>query len=363
MLEEMKKLDRRNFVKSAAVGVASVAFAPAIVKAEQRFRWKLVTSWPPRYPVFQEAAELFAKKVKQATNGRLSFKVFAGGELIPPLGVFDAVSAGNAEAGSSYPGYWAGKIAAAQIFAGVPFGMNAQQSSAWMIAGGGYELWEEVYRPFNLVPLTQGFTGIQGAGWFRKEIKTVADLKGLKIRIPGLAGKVMERAGANVVLMPGGELYTALERGTIDATEWGGPYLDTRLGLERTAPYNYYPGWHEAGGHIELLFNKDAWESLPEDFQAIVRAVSAEVAAWSLATLDSKNSEYLEKLKGNSKVELKVLPKPVVSHLKRLTGEVLKETADNDAQFKKVLSSYQAFQGRVHEWFTIGEQAYMDALS
>ena len=354
-------MKRRNFIKNLALTAASTAAAPAIASAKSKFTFTMVTSWPPAYPILQEGPERFARRVEKASAGRLKIKVFAAGELIPALAVFDAVSLGSVEMGVSYPSYWAGKSAAAQIFAGVPFGMNAQQTQAWLTAEG-YKLWQEVYQPFDLIPMSMGFTGMQMSGWYNKEIKAVEDLKGLKIRVPGLGGKVMARAGANVVLMPGSELYTALERGVIDATDWVGPYLDQRLGLDRISKYYYAPGWNEPGAHLELTINKKAWNSLPEDLQEIIRAESQEATSWILSMLDYQNSHALEKLKQNSKLEIKILPEAVLKKLHTYAKEVLKELSDKDPIFAKVYTSYNNFQKKAVNWFALGENAYARAL-
>jgi TRAP-type mannitol/chloroaromatic compound transport system substrate-binding protein len=211
------------------------------------FRWKMVTTWPANFPVFQEGAEKFAEDVRVMSNGRLDVQVYAGGELVPSLQVFDAVSQGTVEMGHGSPYYWAGKVPQAQFFSSVPFGMTAKGMNAWLYNGGGLELWRETYAPFNLIPFPMGNTGVQMGGWFNKKIESLEDIKGLRMRIPGLGGKVLKRAGGNPVLMAGGEIYTALERGTIDATEWVAPFHDLRLGLDRAAQYYYYPGWHEPG--------------------------------------------------------------------------------------------------------------------
>ncbi len=258
-------MERRDFLKKAGMTAAGAlaataglaacaqekqeeakapeAKAPA-VQAKKTHEWKMVTTWPPNLPVLQTGAERFAKRVEEATGGQLKIQVFAGGELVPPLGVFDAVSEGTVECGSGAAYYWAGKVPAAQWFAAVPFGFNAQGINAWFYSGGGLQLWEEVYAPFNVIPRPQGNTGVQMGGWFRKDMNTIDDYKGLKMRIPGLGGKVISKAGGTVVLLPGGEIFTSLERGVIDATEWVGPMHDLRMGFYKAAKNYYYHGWH-----------------------------------------------------------------------------------------------------------------------
>ena len=234
------------------------------------FHWKMVTTWPPNFPVFQEGVMQFANDIETISDGRLQIQVYAGGELVPALQTFDAVSQGTVQMGHGAAYYWAGKVPAAQFMSTVPFGMTAKGMNAWLYSGGGLELWREIYKPFNIIPFPAGNSGVQMGGWFKKKITTVADLKGLKMRIPGLGGKVLAKAGGTPILLAGGEVYTALERGAIDATEWVGPYHDQRLGLYQAAQYYYYPGWHEPGTTLELIVNTQAWKSLPTDLQRIV---------------------------------------------------------------------------------------------
>jgi len=244
------------------------------------FKWKMVTTWPANFPIFQEGAQKFSEDVKIMSRGRLEIQVYAGGELVPALQVFDAVSQGTVEMGHGSAYYWAGKMPEAQFFSSVPFGMTAKGMHAWLYHGGGLELWRETYRPFNLIPFPMGNTGVQMGGWFNKKIETLDDVKGLRMRIPGLGGKVLKKAGGNPVLMAGAEIYTALERGTIDATEWVAPFHDLRLGLNRAARYYYYPGWHEPGTAFELIININNWRQLPEDLQRVVTVAAAASNQW-----------------------------------------------------------------------------------
>jgi TRAP-type mannitol/chloroaromatic compound transport system substrate-binding protein len=351
-------MKRREFLQStAATGLVA---APAI-RAENEFRWKMVTSWPPNFPIFQEGAERFANEVGIMSDGRLKIQTFAGGELVPALQVFDAVSQGTVEMGHSAAYYWAGKVPAAQFFTTVPFGMNAQGMNAWMYQGGGIELWHEIYKPYNLVALPMGNTGVQMGGWFRKKIDSVADLKGLKMRIPGLGGKVMAKAGVNPVLMAGGEIYTALERGTLDATEWAGPFHDLRLGLYRAAKYYYYPGWHEAGPVLELSINKKAWDTLPNDLKRIVETAAASSNLWMLSEFEARNLESLRTLQNKYKVKTYAFPDPVIKKLKTYTKEVLSEEAAKDPAFRRVYTAYEKFRANNDAWSGISEAAYARA--
>jgi len=359
-------MKRRDFIKKIGTGSlaagSALAVAPAVRAGGKRFRWKLVTTWPPNFPIFQDGVKRFAKEIRRMSGGRLSIHVFAGGELIPPLQTFDAVSQGTVEMGHGSAYYWAGKIPAAQFFTAVPFGMNAQGMNAWFYGGDGLKLWQDLYAPHNLVPFPMGNTGVQMGGWFRKRINTLADLKGLKMRIPGLGGKVMARAGVNTVLLAGGEIYTALERGTIDATEWVGPYHDLRLGLYRAAKYYYYPGWHEPGPTLELSINKTAWESLPQDLQLLLKNVAMASNVWMLSEFEARNLEALQTLQHKHHVEVIEFPDEVLRELRQLTTRTLAEEAARNSDFKRIKEKYQAFQATHDAWNKISETAYARAL-
>ena len=359
-------MNRREFLKKAGTGAAVAAAvgtigAPAVI-AKKRYVWKMVTTWPPKLPVLQDGAERLAKRIEALSDGRLKINVYAGGELVPPLGTFDAVSNGTVEMGSSAAYYWAGKMVAAQWFSAVPFGLNAQGMSAWFHGGNGLKLWEETYAPFNVIPRPGGSTGVQMGGWFNKKINTIKDFKGLKMRIPGLGGKVIAKAGATVVLTPGGEIFTNLERGVIDATEWVGPLHDLRMGFYEAAKYYYYPGWHEPGTYLEYIINKKAYESLPKDLQMIIDTVCMESEQWTLAQFDSKNGAALQELITKHHVKLIRFPDEVLKDLRKLAKEVLEEEAAKDPQAKKVNEDFKKFQKIVGTWGTVSEKAYYDII-
>jgi TRAP-type mannitol/chloroaromatic compound transport system substrate-binding protein len=358
-------MERREFLKKAGVGAAAVAAtavnAPAVL-AKKTYRWKMVTTWPPGLPVLQTGCERLAKLVGELSGGRLKIQVYAGGELIPPMGTFDAVSNGTVEVGSGAAYYWAGKTAAAQWFSAVPFGMNAQGMSAWFHGGDGLKLWEETYAPFNLIPRPGGSTGVQMGGWFNKKINSIEDFKGLKMRIPGLGGKVLAKAGATVILTAGGEIFTNLERGVIDATEWVGPLHDNRMGFYQAAKYYYYPGWHEPGTYLEYFFNKKAYESLPKDLQAILDTACMANELWCLAQFDARNGAALVELMQKHKVKLLKYPDSVMDALRKLAKEVVAEQATKDAMSKKVSAGFEAFQKQVGPWYTVSEKAYYDDI-
>ena len=284
---------RRFFVKAggalAAAGAAAVVNAPSVI-AQPRIQWRMPTMWPPALDVLQGNAQKFARIVDEMTGGRFKIQVFAGGELMPATGVFDACMQGTVEAFNGAAYYWAGKENGLQWFTSVPFGLNTQGYTAWYQQGDGLKLWEEAYTPFGVVPRPGQSTNPQMGGWFRKKINTVEDMKGLKIRIPGLAGKVYAKAGAAVVLLPPGEIYTALERGTIDATEFIGPYDDLKLGLQNAARYYYFPGWQEATSIAEFSFNKKAYDGLPAEYRRVLDYSAAVILAGTDAEYFVKNA-------------------------------------------------------------------------
>ena len=358
-------MNRRNFITKAGIGAAAVAAttmkAPA-AWAQKRYRWKMVTTWPPKLPVIQEGCERLAKRVNDLSGGRLQIQVFAAGELVPPFGSFEAVSTGTVEVGSGASYYWAGKEPATQWFAAVPFGMNAQGMSAWFHAGDGLKLWEETYASFNLVPRPGGSTGVQMGGWFNTKINTLDDYKGLKMRIPGLGGKVIAKAGGTVVLLPGGEIFTSLERGVIDATEWVGPLHDLRMGFYQAAKYYYYPGWHEPGTYLEYFFNKKAYDGLPKDLQHILDAACAESEVWVLSQFDGQNGAALQTLINKHKVEMIKFPDAVLKSLHKLAEEVRQEEAAKSPMAKKVNASFSRFQNVVGSWGSISEKAYYNNI-
>lgn len=367
------KIKRKDFVKGLAIGTLSLPFllrgflgkshaqgeGPAIVSGK-RYRWKMVTTWPPNFPVMGEGCSLFAKWVEEMSGGRIQIHVYGGGELVPALEVFDAVQSGAVEMGSSAAYYWAGKIPASQFFAAVPFGMNAQQVSTWLQSGGGLELWEELYSDYGLIPLPGGNSGVQMGGWFNREINSVEDLKGLKMRIPGLGGKVLERAGGAPVLLAGGEIYTGLERGVIDAAEWVGPYHDYLMGFHEIAKYYYTPGWHELGSQMELLVNKEVFNSLPPDLQGIIRTAAFRLNHWMLCEIEARNSIYLKKLIDEEKVQVRFFSPEVLQTLRKITAEILEELTERDPASKKIYTSYRDFQDRARGWAAVSEKMYYE---
>ena len=262
---------------------------------DRKYQWKMVTTWPPNFPVVGEGCNRLADWIYKMSAGRLEVKVYGGGELVPPLQVFEAVSGGSVEMGHGASYYWAGIEPAFQFFTSIPFGMNAQQMNAWLDYGGGKELWEELYALFNIVPFPCGNTGGQMGGWYNRRIESIDSFRGLKMRMPGLGGKVIEAAGATAVLSPGSELYTNLERGVIDATEWIGPYHDWLMGFHDIAKYYYYPGFHELGSVLECVVNKRDFDNLPSDLQEIVRTACYRSNQDMLSEFEAKKQSLFEK--------------------------------------------------------------------
>ena len=329
--------------------------------SDEIFRWKLITTWPKNLPGLGTGPERLAKMLDVMSSGRLQIKVYGAGELVGAFEVFDAVSQGTAEMGHGAAYYWRGKIPIAAMFATVPFGMTAQEMNAWLHYGGGMELWREAYAPFSLVPIACGNSGVQMAGWFNKEINSLDDLAGLKMRIPGLGGEVLERAGGVPVALPGGEVFTALQTGVIDATEWVGPYNDLALGLHTAAKYYYYPGWHEPGPTLEAIVNKAAWDRLPADLQAMVEAAARMINEDMLSEFTARNNESLKVLVQEHGVELRPLPDDVLAELKRVSKTVVAEAAGDDALSQRVFDSYMTFLEDVKAYHRLSEQAYLNA--
>jgi TRAP-type mannitol/chloroaromatic compound transport system substrate-binding protein len=331
--------------------------------SEQRFSWKMVTTWPPNFPGVGVGVNTLARYISEMSGGRLEVRVYAAGELVPAFEVFDAVSQGSAEMGHGSAYYWRGKSEATQFFTAIPFGLNAHEMNGWLYYGGGLELWQELYTQFNLVPFPGGNTGGQMGGWFNRPIDSLADLRGLKIRMPGMAGEVLKRAGAVPVNMPGSEIYTALQTGSIDATDWVGPYNDVAFGLHQTARYYYYPGWQEPGPTLECIVHRAAWERLPPDLQAIVRIACQAANLDMLSDYMARNASALAQLEAEGSVEIRAFPDSVLSGLRDITAAVVEELAAQDPMVARVWASYRDFLHRSRPWQSISELAILSARS
>jgi len=332
----------------------------AVGATGEHYQWKMITTWPKNFPGLGFAAENFSRAVEEMSNGRLTVHVYGAGEIVPALEVFDAVSQGVVDAGHGASYYWKGKVPASVFFTSVPFGLNAQEMNGWLHYGGGLELWQEAYAPYNLVPMAGGSTGVQMAGWFNREINSIEDLKGLKMRIPGLAGEVFAAAGGTAVTIPGGELYTSMQTGVIDALEWVGPYNDKSLGFHEVAKYYYYPGWHEPGSILEFIVNKDSLEALPTDLQAIVKYASRAISQDMLDEYTARNNAALESLIEEG-VQLRRLPDDVLLALWQGSQVVMQKLVASDPMAAKVYESYRKFYKGARNYHHISEQAYINA--
>ncbi len=356
-------MKRRAFITGAsAAGLAlGVGIDTATARTKAEHDWKMVTTWPKNFPGLGTGANKLAELIGEMSGGRIHVKVYGGNELVPPFEVFDAVSRGTAEMGHGAAYYWKGKSEAAQFFSTVPFGLTAQEMNGWMYYGGGLELWTELYAQFGLVPAPAGNTGVQMGGWFNREINSLDDLKGLKMRIPGLGGEVLQRAGGTPVNLPGGELFTSLQSGAIDATEWVGPYNDLAFGLYKAAKYYYYPGWHEPGTTLEAMINKEKFDALPADLQSIVMNACKVVNQDMLAEYTARNPAALQALLDEHHVQLRKFPDDVISTLRELSNEVVAEIAAKDDFSKRTYASYLTFLKQSKAWSAVSELAYLQA--
>jgi TRAP-type mannitol/chloroaromatic compound transport system substrate-binding protein len=360
-------MERRSFLKGAtlagAAGAATLASSfpkPAI--SQGRIEWRMVTAWPKGMPGVGTGAQRLADRIGEMSEGRLTVKVFAAGELVPGLQCFDAVSNGTAEMGHDASYYHLGKSEGCAFFTAFPFGLTSGELTAWIYYGGGQQLWEELYAPFNLQPFMAGDTGTQTFGWFRKEINSVADLKGLKYRTPGMNAKIFTKMGATVMLTPGGEIFPNLQSGALDGAEWVGPYNDLSFGFYQVAPYYYAPGFQEPSAALELIVNKTKFQELPKDLQGIVRTVAQASHSDVLAEYYANNGKSLHTLVTQHGVKLRQLPRDVLIAAGNATNEILVEMLDgNDPMIKKIIDGYLGFRGQIIPWTRIGEQAFYDA--
>jgi TRAP-type mannitol/chloroaromatic compound transport system substrate-binding protein len=360
-------MKRRDFVKTAGVGgtvagaalAASTFPAPAIAQGVKQF--KMVTTWPKNFPGLGTGAERLAQRITTMTGGQIEVKVFAAGELVPAFESFDAVSSGNAEMSHSVSYYWQGKSPALNFFAAVPFGLTANEHAAWIAYGGGQELWDEVAAPFNIKPFLRASTGIQMGGWFRREINTLDDFKGLTFRMPGLGGEVMRRLGAAVVNLPGGEIFPALQSGTIDGTEWVGPWHDLAFGFYKVAQYYYWPGWHEPGTTGEVMINVNAWEGLTGEQQAIFQTAIAAEAWQEFADFNAHNADSLRVLLDEHDVQLRRFSDELLAQIGQVAEEVVADVGSSDPLSTRVYESYVAFRENSVGWGRLSDQGYLDA--
>jgi len=355
-----KKLSRRHLLSSMALGAAaSTISAPALASGKRTL--KMVTTWPKNYPGLGTAPEKMAKRISEMTDGAINIKVFAAGELVGAFEAFDAVSTGTAEMYSGAEYYWQGKSPAFNFFTAVPFGMTAQELNAWIYFGGGQELWDELSATFSIKPFLSANTGVQMGGWFNKEINTLEDFKGLKIRMPGLGGEVMRRLGAAAVSLPGGEIFPSMKSGAIDATEWVGPWNDQAFGFHQVAKYYYCPGIHEPGAGLSTGINLDVWNELTGSQRAIIKAACMAENESTLAEYNYKNASSLATLVSKYKVQVRSFSPDVMKGLKEASDAVLIDIAGKDAFTQKVYESFIASLNNSMEWSKWSEEPYTRA--
>jgi len=352
-------MQRRSFLKKAGVGLAAGAVAaPAIGQgAQPEVKWRLAASWPKSLDTLFGACELISKRVAAATNGKFQIQTFAAGEIVPGLQVLDAVQNGTVQCCHTAPYYFFGKDPTFAFACAIPFGLNDRQQNAWMYHGGGLELMREFMKEYNVYNIPAGNTGAQMGGFFRKELKTVADMKGLKMRIGGSAGVVMQKLGLVPQQIAGGDIYPALEKGTIDAAEWVGPYDDEKLGLYKVAKYYYYPGWWEGGPELDLFVNIKAWQELPKDYQAILESACAEANIDCMAKYDALNPAALRRLVAAG-VILRPFPREIMQACYKASVEVYDGFAETNPKFKKVYEPWKKFRDEEILWFRVTEREF-----
>jgi TRAP-type mannitol/chloroaromatic compound transport system substrate-binding protein len=351
-------MKRREFFKVAAAGAAASTVAmPAIAQSAPEIRWRLTSSFPKSLDTIYGAAETFARAVAEATDGKFQIQVFAGGEIVPPLQALDAVQNGTVELCHTCMYYYWGKDPTFAFGTAVPFGLNSRQMNAWFYHGGGNQLIDEVLVDYNCVGLPAGNTGTQMGGWFRREIRTVGDLKGLKMRIGGYAGTVLQRLGVVPQLIPGGDIYPSLEKGTIDAAEWVGPYDDEKLGFNKVAPIYHFPGWWEGGAALHLLISREKFNALPKAYQSIVRTAAALANVDAQAKYDAQNPIAIKRLVGAG-TQLRPFSPEILEACFKASNEVYAENAAKNPKFKKMHDAYMAFRGDQYQWWRVAELNY-----
>jgi len=352
-------MKRRDFIKVTGLGVAGAATiaAPAIAQSSPELKWRLTASWPKSLDTLYGAAELLAKAVGEATDNKFQIQVFAAGEIVPGLQVLDAVQNGTVEMGHTASYYYFGKDPTFTFGTSLPFGPNMRINQGWYINGGGKQVLDEFYKNYNVISLLAGNTGCQMGGWFRKEIKTVADLQGLKFRIGGFAGKVLQKLGVVPQQLAGGDIYPALEKGTIDGAEWVGPYDDEKLGFNKIAPHYYYPGWWEGGPTTHAYINLDKWNALPKNYQAVLTQAAHYANNWMMAKYDQLNPPALKKLLAGG-TKLHAFSPEIMQASFKSAMELYAEISATNANFKKVYASLTDFANDSYQWWQVAELGY-----
>jgi TRAP-type mannitol/chloroaromatic compound transport system substrate-binding protein len=355
-------MERRSFVRGAGLaGILAAGAAPAVVHAQSQLRWRLASSFPRSLDTIYGAGEVFAKKVGEMTGGKFAISVHAAGELMPAFGVVDGVQNATVEMAHTAPYYFFGKDETFAIGGAIPFGLNSRQITAWQYEGNGMKLMREFYAKYNIVHFPCGNTGAQMGGWFRKEVKSLADMKGLKFRIGGFAGRVIERMGSVPQNIPGGEIYQALEKGTIDAAEWVGPYDDLKLGFSKVAPNYAYPGWWEGGLQIDLYINTKAFEGLPAEYKAVIEAAASHAHVDMQAKYDAKNPGALRQLVAGG-TKLFRFPKDVMEAAYKESLALYSELSAKNPGWKKVYDDYARFRAEQNLWFRFAEAGFDDFM-
>ena len=351
-------MKRRAFITTAGAGLAATAIAaPAIAQSSPEIKWRLAASWPKSLDTLFGGADYLTKRVADLTDNKFQIRAFAGGEIVPPLQVLDAVQNNTVEMGHTASYYYVGKDPTFTFDTTVPFGLNTRQQNAWMRHGGGQELLREFFKDYNVYPIPAGNTGAQMGGFFNKEIKTVEDLKGLKFRIGGWAGSVLAKLGVVPQVIAGGDLYPALEKGTIDAAEWVGPYDDERLGLYKVTKFYYYPGWWEGNAQLSAYVNLDQWNKLPKTYQAALETASADALNWMVGKYDTDNVAALRRLVAGG-IKLLPFPQPVLDACFKAANELFDETSAKNPKFKKIYEPWKKFRSDELQWFQVSEQSF-----
>ncbi|PDT90698.1 ABC transporter substrate-binding protein [Bradyrhizobium sp. Y36] len=351
-------MKRRDFLKVSAAGAAATAVAsPAIAQSSPEIKWRLTSSFPKSLDTIYGGAEQVAKYVAEMTDNKFQIQVFAGGEIVPALQALDATSNGTVEMCHTVSYYYVGKDPTFAIFASVPFGLNARQQNSWLFQGGGNELANEFFKKSNVIGFPCGNTGTQMGGWFRKEIKTVADLSGLKMRIGGIAGQVLQKVGVVPQQLAGGDIYPALEKGTIDAAEWVGPYDDEKLGFAKVAKYYYYPGFWEGGPTVHAFANLEKWNALPKNYQAILTNAMTNANTWMAARYDMQNPAALKRLVAGG-TQLRPFTNEVLEACLKATNELWGEISAKNPDFKKSIDAMQAYRSDEYLWWQVAEYTY-----
>jgi len=351
-------VERRSFLKKAAAGVAAAGVAaPAIAQSQPSIQWRLAASWPKSLDTLYGGAELVARRVGEITDGKFTIRAFAAGEIVPALQVLDAVQAGTVELGHTATYYYFGKDPTFALGTSVCFGMNTRQNNAWWHFGGGREAMEPLFKEYGCVAIPAGNTGCQMGGWFRKEIKSVADLKGLKFRIGGMAGLILAKLGVVPQLIGGPDIYPALEKGTIDAAEWVGPYDDEKLGFNKVAQHYYYPGFWEGGPTLLTLVNEKKWNELPKSYQAALIAACGEANAWMPAKYDAQNPPALRRLIGSG-TKIHPFPRSVLEAAERASYELYEELKAKSKHWARVYPEWKKFRDEQYLWFRVAESTF-----